>query len=50
MMVAKNIKRYEELLHVELPESVKQGLEGSDTYTYFINRDRESILFNLDLT
>lgn len=49
-MVAKNIKRYEELLHVELPESVKQGLEGSDTYTYFINRDRESILFNLDLT
>lgn len=49
-MVAKNIKRYEELLHVELPESVKQGLEGSDTFTYFLNRDRESILFNLDLT
>jgi len=49
-MVAKNIERYEQLLHVELPESVKRGLEGSDTFTYFLNRDRESILFNLDLT
>lgn len=49
-MSAKNIKRYEELLHIELPESVRQGMGGSDTYTYFLNRDRDSVMFNIDYT
>lgn len=49
-MSAKNIQRYQDLLHIELPESVRQGMAGSDTYTYFLNRDRETILFNIDYT
>ena len=49
-MSAKNIKRYEELLHIQLPESVRQGMGGSDTYTYFLNRDRDSVMFNIDYT
>ncbi len=49
-MSAKNIQRYQELLHIELPESVRQGMSGSDTHTYFLNRDKETILFNIDFT
>lgn len=49
-MSAKNQAIYERLLVTTLPESVKNGLSGSDTYTYFLNRDRESIMFNIDYT
>ncbi|WP_341775913.1 hypothetical protein [Staphylococcus hyicus] len=47
-MSAKNIKRYEELLHLELPQSVKRGMGGSDTHTYFLNRDQDAVMFNID--
>lgn len=49
-MSAKNIQRYQDLLHIELPDKVSRGLSGSDTHTYFLNRDRETTLFNIDYT
>ncbi|MGJ8462418.1 hypothetical protein ACSGFZ_03810 [Staphylococcus haemolyticus] len=49
-MSAKNIQRYQDLLHIELPDKVSRGMSGSDTHIYFLNRDRETILFNIDYT
>ncbi|MDU4503090.1 MAG: hypothetical protein E7J02_08805 [Staphylococcus warneri] len=49
-MSAKNIQRYQELLHIELPDKVSRGMSGSDTHIYFLNRDKETILFNIDYT
>lgn len=47
---AKNKQRYQELLHIELPDKVGRNITGSDTHVYFLNRDRETILFNIDYT
>lgn len=48
-MTANNIESYSELLRMELPPSITRGMSGSDRFMYFLNRDRESVLFNLDI-
>ncbi len=48
-MTANNIEAYSELLKIDLPPSITRGMSGSDRYMYFLNRDRESVLFNLEI-
>lgn len=50
-MTNSSLHQYSNILHVTLPDSVKQGMSGTDRYVYLLNRsqNRESILFNWDI-
>lgn len=48
-MSATNIDSYSELLKMDLPYSITRGMTGTDRYIYYMNRDRESVLFQLDI-
>lgn len=48
-MTASSAKRYAEVLNVELPFTVRDGMTSGDRHIYLIVRGRETILFNFDM-
>lgn len=48
-MTNSSVSRYSEVLRVGLPESVKQGMSGTDRHVYLMNRQNDVILFNWDI-